>query len=168
MKHVPCTLSLSVSLTVFEIKKSDRSRQDCCVTYIGVAKRFEACSIDRQPMAVRGCVRCAWEQGTSPLSMPSGVAVWTLGVAQHECLSPRVPSYLRFQHGREIGAESKHQILRESRQIWSGDFWNDKTCVWKWGHESREVFWVARALQERQNITRRRREVRATFHELNA
>jgi len=75
MKHVPCTLSLSVSLTVFEIKKSDRSRQDCCVTYIGVAKRFEACSIDRQPMAVRGCVRCAWEQGTSPLSMPSGVAV---------------------------------------------------------------------------------------------
>jgi len=35
-------------------------------------------------------VCCAWEQGMSPLSMPSGVAVWTLGVAQHECLSPRV------------------------------------------------------------------------------
>ena len=84
-------------------------------------------------MAVRECVRCAWEQETSPLSMPSGVAVWTLGVAQHECLSPRVPSHLRIQHGREIGAERKYQILRETRQIWSGDFWNDKTCLWKWG-----------------------------------
>jgi predicted transcriptional regulator len=29
-----------------------------------------------------------------------------------------------------------------------------------------EVFRVARALQERQNITQRRQEVRATFHEL--
>jgi len=34
--------------------------------------------------------------------------------------------------------------------------------------ESREVFRVARALQERQNITRRRREVGANYHELNA
>jgi len=33
--------------------------------------------------------------------------------------------------------------------------------------ESCEVFRVARALQERQNITRRRREVRVNFHELN-
>jgi len=33
MKHVPCKLYLSVSLTVFEIKKNDRSSQDCCVTY---------------------------------------------------------------------------------------------------------------------------------------
>ena len=73
-------------------------------------------------MAVRECVRCAWEQGTSPLSMPNGVAVLTLGVAQHECFSPRVPSHLRFQHGRDTGAESKRQILRETRQIWSGDF----------------------------------------------
>ena len=66
-------------------------------------------------MAVHEWVHCAWEQGTSPLSMPSGVAVWTLGVAQHECLSPRVSSHLQFQHGRETGAESKHQILRETR-----------------------------------------------------
>jgi len=88
-------------------------------------------------MAVHEWVRCAWEQGTSPLSMPSGVAVWTLGVAQHECLSSRVPLHLRFQHGRETGAESKHQILRETRQIWSGDLSNDMTCVWKWGHESK-------------------------------
>ena len=73
-------------------------------------------------MAVREFVRCAWKQGTSPLSMPRGVAVLTLGVAQHQCLSPRVPSHLRLQHGREIGADSKHQILRETRQIWSGDF----------------------------------------------
>jgi len=33
IKRVPCKLSLSVSLAVFEIKKSDRPRQDCCVTY---------------------------------------------------------------------------------------------------------------------------------------
>jgi len=70
---------------------------------------------------LRECVRCAWEQRTSPLYLPSGVAVRTLGVAQQECLSPRVPSHLRFQHGRETGAESKHQILRETQQIWSGD-----------------------------------------------
>jgi len=43
--------------------------------YIGVSKSFETSSIDRQPMAVRECVRCAWEQGMSPLSMPSGIAV---------------------------------------------------------------------------------------------
>ena len=135
--------------------------------YEGVSKSFETSPIDRQPMAVCECVRCAWEQGLLPLSMPSGVAVWALKVAQHECLSPRVPSHLRFQHGRETGADSKHQILRETRQIWSGDFWNDMTCIWKWGHESCEVFQVARALQERHNITRRRQVVRATFHELN-
>ena len=97
--------------------------------YKGVSKSFETSSTDRQPMAVRKWVRCAWEQGTSPLSMPSGVAVWTLGVAQHDCLSPRVSSHFRLQHGRETGAERKHQILRETRQIWSGDFWNDMTCV---------------------------------------
>ena len=79
--------------------------------YEGGSKSFGTSSIDRQPMALRECVRCALEQGASPLSMPSGVAVWTLGVAQHECLSPHVPSHLRFQHGRETGAESKHQIL---------------------------------------------------------
>jgi hypothetical protein len=90
--------------------------------YVGVSKSFETSSIDRQTMAVGECVRCAWEQGTLPLSKPSGVAVGTLGVAQHECLSPLVPSHLRFQDGREIGAESKHQILRETWQIWSGDF----------------------------------------------
>jgi hypothetical protein len=33
-------------------------------------------------------MRCAWEQGTSPLSTLSGVAVRMLGVAQHQCLSP--------------------------------------------------------------------------------
>jgi len=62
--------------------------------YIDVSKSFETCSINCQPMAVHECVRCAWEQGTSPLSMPSGVAVWAFGVAQHECLSPHVPSHL--------------------------------------------------------------------------
>ena len=62
-------------------------------------------------MAVHECMRCVWEQGTSPLSISSGVAVLTLGVAQHECLSPRAPSHLRFQHERETGAESKHQIV---------------------------------------------------------
>ena len=100
-----------------------------CFIYKSVSKSFETSSVDRQPMAVREWVRCAWEQGTLPLSIPSGVAVWTLGVAQHECLSPRVSSHLRFQHGRETGAESKHQILPETRQIWSGDFWNDTMCV---------------------------------------
>jgi len=58
-------------------------------------------------MALRECVRYAWEQGTSPFCVPSGVTVWTLGVAQHECLSPRVLSHLRFQHGRETGTASK-------------------------------------------------------------
>ena len=47
----------------------------CTLLYVGVSKSFETSSIERQPMAVRECVRCAWEQGTSPLSMPSGVAV---------------------------------------------------------------------------------------------
>jgi len=44
-------------------------------TYIGVSKSFETSSVDRQLTAVRECVHCAWEQGMSPLSMPSGVAV---------------------------------------------------------------------------------------------
>jgi len=35
---------------------------------------------------------------------------------------PLVSSHLRFQHGRETGAASQHQILRQTRQIWSGDF----------------------------------------------
>jgi hypothetical protein len=135
--------------------------------YVGVSKSSQTSSTDRQRIALRECVRCAWEQGTSPLSVPSGVAVWILGVAQHKCLSPRVPSHLRFQHGWKTGAKSKHQILRQTWQIWRGDFWNDTTCVWKWGHVSYDVFQVARALQERQNINRRRREVRTTFHELN-
>ena len=43
--------------------------------YVGVSKSFETSSIDRQPMTVHECVHCAWEQGTLPLSMPSGVAV---------------------------------------------------------------------------------------------
>jgi hypothetical protein len=100
--------------------------------YVGVSKSSQTSSTDCQWIALRECMRCAWEQGTSPLSVPSGVAVGTLGGAQHKCLSPHVPSHLRFQHGRENGAESKHQILRQTQQIWSGDFWNDTTCVWKW------------------------------------
>jgi len=43
--------------------------------YVGVSKIFETSSVERQLMAVCECVRRAWEQGTSPLSMPSGVAV---------------------------------------------------------------------------------------------
>jgi hypothetical protein len=31
---------------------------------------------------------------------------------------------LRFQHGRETGAASQHQLLRQTRQIWSGDFYD--------------------------------------------
>ena len=49
--------------------------------YEGVSKSFKTSSIHSQPMAVCECVRCAWEKGTSSHSM-SGVAVWTLGVAQ--------------------------------------------------------------------------------------
>jgi hypothetical protein len=67
---------------------------------VGVSKRFETGSLEHQPMAVCECVHCDWERGMSPLSMPSGVAVWTLGVTQHQCLSPCVPACLRFQHGR--------------------------------------------------------------------
>ena len=135
--------------------------------YVGVSKSSQTTSTDCQPMALRECVRYDWELATLPLSVPSGFAVWTLGVAQQECVSPCVPSHLRFQHGRGTGAVSQHQILHQTRQIWSRDFWNVKTCIWKWGHVSCGVFPVAHVLQERQNITRRRREVRATFHELN-
>jgi len=71
-------------------------------------------------MAVYECMRCVWEQRSE-----------ALGVTQRERFSPRVPSHLRFQHGHEIGAESKYQILRETRQIYSGDFLNDTTCIWK-------------------------------------
>jgi hypothetical protein len=134
--------------------------------YAGVSTSSQTNSTDRKPMALRECVHYAWEQGTSTLSVTSGVAMWILVVAQYECLSPRVPSQLRFQHGRETGAASQHQILRQTRQIWSGDFWNVTTCVWKWGHVSCDVFREARALQDRQNITWRR-EVRANFHKLN-
>jgi hypothetical protein len=147
----------------------NKTNKCTCIKYVvgvGVSKCFETSSIERQKTAVRECVRCAWEQGTSPLSMPSGAALWTLVVAQHQYLSPRVTSHLQFQHGRKTGADSKHQILRETRQIWSGDFWNVTTCIRKWGHESCEVFWVTHTLQERQNITWRRQEVRATFHDL--
>jgi hypothetical protein len=35
---------------------------------------------------------------------------------------PLVSSHLRFQHGPETGAASQYQILRQTRQIWSGDF----------------------------------------------
>ena len=73
-------------------------------------------------MGLRECMRYDRELATSPLSAPSGFAVRALGVAQYECLSPRVPSHLRFQHGRETGAASQHQILHQTRQIWSGDF----------------------------------------------
>jgi len=90
--------------------------------YIGVSKSFKTSSMERQSMAVCECVRCSWKQGTLPLSLPSGVTVCTFGVAQHEFLSPCVPSHLQFQHGHETGVDSKHQILRETRQIWSGDF----------------------------------------------
>jgi hypothetical protein len=118
-------------------------------------------------MTVCECGHCGREQGTSPLSMPRDVALWTLEVALRPYLS-RVHARLRLQDGRETGAERKHQILRETWQIWSGDFRNVMTCVWKWCHESCDVFRVARVLQERQYITRRRRQVMATFHELNA
>jgi hypothetical protein len=134
--------------------------------YEGVSKSSQTGSLEHQPMAVRECGRYGREQGTSPLSMPSGVALWTLEVAQRPYLSPRVPARLRLQDGRETGAESKHQVLRETWQIWSGDFWNVTTCVWKLCHESCDVFRVARVLQDRQNITRRRRQIMATFHEL--
>ena len=73
------------------------------IKHVGVSKHFETSSTESQPMAVCECARCAWEQRKSPLR-----------VAQHECLSPRVPPHLRFQHARETGAESKHQILRET------------------------------------------------------
>ena len=43
--------------------------------YVGVSKSFETSYTERQLMAVHECVRCVWEQGASPLSMPSGVAV---------------------------------------------------------------------------------------------
>ena len=43
--------------------------------YVGVSKSFETSSTERQPMAVCEYAGCAWEQGTSPLSMPSGVVV---------------------------------------------------------------------------------------------
>jgi hypothetical protein len=48
---------------------------DVVHVYVGVSKGFETGSMEHQLMAVRECVRCGWEQGTSPLSMPSGVAV---------------------------------------------------------------------------------------------
>jgi len=161
MSHLILTTQI-----ILKSQKTVKIRINIC-KYEGVSKSFETSSIDCQPTAVHEWVRCTWEQGTSPLSMPSGIAVWTLEVAQHKCLSLRVPSHLRFQHGCETGADSKHQILRETWQIWSGDFSNDTTCIWKWGHESCEVFRVARALQERQNIIQRQWEVRATFHELS-
>ena len=119
-------------------------------------------SIESQTKAVSECMHYAWEQLTLPLSMPCGITVWTMEVVQHECLSPRVPSHLQFQHGRETGAESKHQILCETRQIWSRDFWNDMMCIWKWGHELCEVFRVARPIQNRHNLTWRR-EIRASI-----
>jgi len=43
--------------------------------YVGVSKHFETSYTECQPMAVHECVCCAWEEGTSPLSMPSGVAL---------------------------------------------------------------------------------------------
>ena len=86
--------------------------------YAGVSESSQTTSTDRQPMALHECMRYDWELATSPLSVPSGFAVWTSGVAQHECLSPHVPSHLRFQHGRETGAASQHQILRQTQQIW--------------------------------------------------
>jgi hypothetical protein len=78
--------------------------------YGGVSKRFETGSVEHQLMTVCECGCCGWVQGTLPLSMPSGVALWTLGVAQHQCLSPRVPARLRFQHRRETGAESSQEL----------------------------------------------------------
>jgi hypothetical protein len=134
--------------------------------YVGVSKRSKNGSVEHQPMAVCERGHCRREQGTSPLNMPSGITLWTLEVAQHQCLSPCVPARLRLQHGRETGAESKHHILRETRQIWSGYFWNYTTCISKLCHESCDVFQVARMFQERQNITQRRQLVRANFHEV--
>jgi hypothetical protein len=43
--------------------------------YVGVSKSSQTSSTDRQRMVLHECVRCAREQGMSPLSVPSGVAV---------------------------------------------------------------------------------------------
>jgi hypothetical protein len=43
--------------------------------YEGVSKSSQTGSVEHQLMAVRECGRCGREQGTSPLSMPSGVAL---------------------------------------------------------------------------------------------
>ena len=43
--------------------------------YVGVSKSLETSSIERQPMAVCECVRCSWDQGMLPLSLPSGVTI---------------------------------------------------------------------------------------------
>ena len=42
-------------------------------------------STDRKQMALGEYLRYDWEMATLPLSVPSGFAVWTSGVAQHEC-----------------------------------------------------------------------------------
>jgi hypothetical protein len=46
------------------------------IIYVGVSKSSQTSSTDLQRIVLRECVRYAWEQGTSPLSVPSGVAVW--------------------------------------------------------------------------------------------
>jgi len=57
--------------------------------YVGVSKSSQTTSTDREQMALRECMRYDRELATSPLSASSGFAVRALGVAQHECLSPR-------------------------------------------------------------------------------
>jgi len=104
-------------------------RYACKQLYIGVSKSSQTTSTDRQPMALRECLRYAWQQGTSPLTVPSGVAVWTLGVAQHKCLSPRVSSHLRFQHGRETGTVSNHGKSRaETFEMLRRAYGNEAMC----------------------------------------
>jgi hypothetical protein len=51
-------------------------------------------STDRKKMALGEYLRYDWEIGTLPLGVPSGFAVWTSGVAQHECQSP--PCFVTF------------------------------------------------------------------------
>jgi hypothetical protein len=59
----------------FVVKLVIKMSLGICMVYVGISKMSETGSIEHQPMIVRECVRCGWEQGTSPLSMPCDVAV---------------------------------------------------------------------------------------------
>jgi hypothetical protein len=68
-------LSMTYTCPLFICKLCNNSMLTLEVSYVGVSESFETSSIDCQPMAVREWVRSAWEQGTSPLSVLSGIAV---------------------------------------------------------------------------------------------